>query len=109
MILIYILSILSISSLFMQKSQPVQIEPVEENSIIEVKTVSKPQKIQNTDSEILDTGENNILDENIEETENSDILESDEYEEIIFQDDFDKKYREDVGDSYFWEPESIEE
>jgi len=99
MILIYILSILSISSLFMEKPQPVQIEPVEENNIIEVKTI-KPQKTQNTDSENSNTGENNLIDENVEETENSDILESDEYEEIIFQDDFDKEYWEGTEDNY---------
>ena len=99
MILIYILSILSISSLFMEKSQPIQIEPVEENNIIEVKTI-KPQKTQNTDSENPNTGENNLIDENVEETENSDILENDEYEEIIFQDDFDKEYWEWTEDNY---------
>ena len=99
MILIYILSILSISSLFMEKPQPIQIEPVEENNIIEVKTI-KPQKTQNTDSENPNTGENNLIDENVEETENSDILESDEYEEIIFQDDFDKEYWEGTEDNY---------
>ncbi len=83
----------------MEKSQPIQIEPVEENNIIEVKTI-KPQKTQNTDSENPNTGENNLIDENVEETENSDILESDEYEEIIFQDDFDKEYREGTEDNY---------
>jgi len=28
-------------------------------------------------------------------------LSDEEYEEIIFQDNFDKEYREDVGDGYF--------
>ena len=83
----------------MEKPQPIQIEPVEENNIIEVKTI-KPQKTQNTDSENPNTGENNLIDENVEETENSDILESDEYEEIIFQDDFDKEYWEWTEDNY---------
>ena len=83
----------------MEKPQPIQIEPVEENNIIEVKTI-KPQKTQNTDSENPNTGENNLIDENVEETENSDILESDEYEEIIFQDDFDKEYWEGTEDNY---------
>ena len=86
----------------MEKPQPVQIEPVEKNNIIEVKTI-KPQKTQNTDSENPNTGENNLIDENVEETENSDILESDEYEEIIFQDDFDKEYREWTEDNYLEE------
>ncbi len=86
----------------MQKSQPIQIEPVEENNIIEVKTI-KPQKTQNTDSKNSNTGENNLIDENVEETENSDILESDEYEEIIFQDDFDKEYWEGTEDNYLEE------
>ncbi|MBR7036661.1 hypothetical protein IKI14_02055 [bacterium] len=86
----------------MQKSQPVQIEPIEENNIIEVKTI-KPQKTQNTDFENSKTEETNLSDENVEETENSDILESDEYEEIIFQDDFDKEYWEGTEDNYLEE------
>jgi hypothetical protein len=42
MVLIYILSILSLSSLFIEKVQPTQINQVEENNIIKVKTI-KPQ------------------------------------------------------------------
>lgn len=103
MVLIYILSILSLSSLFIERTQPVQVNPIEEDNVVEVKTVSKPQKKQNIDSEILNTGEVDLLDENITEIENSDILESDEYEEIIFQDDFDKEYWEGTDDNYLEE------
>ena len=86
MILIYILSILSLSSLFVDKS--VQVGPVEENNTLEVKTVSKPQKINSEKSQL---DENNLQDMDIE-AENFDISENDEeYEEIIFQDNFDKE------------------
>jgi hypothetical protein len=44
MVLIYILSILSLSSLFVEKAQPMQINQ-EENKIIKVKTI-KPQNTE---------------------------------------------------------------
>ena len=98
MILIYILSILSLSSLFVDKS--VQVGPVEENNTLEVKTVSKPQKINSEKSQL---DENNLQDMDIE-AENFDISENDEeYEEIIFQDNFDKEYRSGTEDNYLEE------
>lgn len=101
MILIYILSILSISSLFMEKIQPVQINPVEENNTIEVKTISKPQKIQTSEQTNSWINEIDLQDTN---TENQNIqYNEDEYEEIIFQDDFDKEYRMGTEDNYLEE------
>ena len=98
MILIYILSILSLSSLFVDKS--VQVGPVEENNTIEIKTISKPQKINSEKSQL---DENNLQDMDIE-AENLDISENDEeYEEIIFQDNFDKEYRSGTEDNYLEE------
>lgn len=98
MILIYILSILSLSSLFVDKS--VQVGPVEENNTLEVKTVSKPHKINSEKSQL---DENNLQDMDIE-AENFDISENDEeYEEIIFQDNFDKEYRSGTEDNYLEE------
>jgi len=98
MILIYILSILSLSSLFVDKS--VQVGPTEENNMIEVKTVSKPHKINSEKSQL---DENNLQDMDIE-AENFDISENDEeYEEIIFQDNFDKEYRSGTEDNYLEE------
>ena len=98
MILIYILSILSLSSLFVDKS--VQVGPVEENNTIEIKTISKPQKINSEKSQL---DENNLQDMDIE-AENFDISENDEeYEEIIFQDNFDKEYRSGTEDNYLEE------
>ena len=98
MILIYILSILSLSSLFVDKS--VQVGPVEENNTLEVKTISKPQKINSEKSQL---DENNLQDMDIE-AENFDISENDEeYEEIIFQDNFDKEYRSGTEDNYLEE------
>ena len=98
MILIYILSILSLSSLFVDKS--VQVGPVEENNTIEIKTISKPQKINSEKSQL---DENNLQDMDID-AENLDISENDEeYEEIIFQDNFDKEYRSGTEDNYLEE------
>ena len=97
MVLIYILSILSLSSLFIEKTQPVQINQVEENKIIKVKTI-KPQDTKNSNQSSSWLEENNISNAdrenlNIENNE-------DEYEEIIFHDDFDKEYRSDVENAY---------
>jgi hypothetical protein len=47
MVLIYILSILSLSSLFIEKTQPIQINQVEENNMIKVKTI-KPKDAKNS-------------------------------------------------------------
>lgn len=99
MVLIYILSILSLSSLFMDKIQPVQISQVEENNMIKVKTI----KSQNTNQKIPETWieENNILDTNLENSEISNTENNeDEYEEIIFNDDFDKEYRSGTENNY---------
>ena len=97
MVLIYILSIISISSLFIEKIQPVQINQVEENNMIKVKTI-KPQNTQTSQGIVSWTEENNLTGTY---TENSDTQNEDEYEEIIFHDDFDKEYRNDVEDNYF--------
>lgn len=78
----------------------VQVGTVEENNTIEVKTVSKPQKIN---SEELQPDEIDLQDVDIE-VEDLDISENDEeYEEIIFQDNFDKEYRSGTEDNYLEE------
>ena len=81
----------------MDKIQPVQINQVEENNMIEIKTI----KPQNTNQKIPETWieENNILDTNLENSEISNT-ENDEYEEIIFNDDFDKEYRSGTENNY---------
>ena len=104
MILIYILSMLSLSSLYVDKSEPIQVEQwqeiIDNNEIIstEPKKVSKSNQIDNswennpTENISLETG-----------VENSEILENstdEEYEEIIFQDNFDKEYRSWTEDNY---------
>ena len=89
---------LSLSSLFVDKT--VQVGTVEENNTIEVKAVSKPQKIN---SEKIQPDEIDLQDVDIE-VENLDISENDEeYEEIIFQDNFDKEYRSGTEDNYLEE------
>lgn len=98
--LIYILSIISISSLFIEKTQPVQINQVEENNMIKVKTI-KSQNTQTSQEMNSWTEENNISDTNLENSEISNTENNeDEYEEIIFHDDFDKDYRNDVESAY---------
>jgi len=95
MVLIYILSILSLSSLFIEKTQPIQINQVEEKNMINVKTI-KPQKTQSSDKNDLLVEESNL--QNIG-TENSGS-QNDEYEEIIFQDNFDREYRSGTENNY---------
>ena len=104
MILIYILSILSLSSVYVDKSEPIQVEQWQEimnnNEIISIKPkkVSKSNQINNSWENI--TTENISLETG---TENSEILENlsdEEYEEIIFQDNFDKEYWSGTEDNY---------
>lgn len=104
MILIYILSILSISSLFIDKTETVQVnksqEVVTEHN---QKAFTKVKKISNSDldnSWVLLNEDLSWNMENMMEVENSGILENDEYEEIIFQDNFDKEYWSGTEDNY---------
>ena len=104
MILIYILSMLSLSSLYVDKSEPIQVEQWQEimnnNEIIS----TKPKKVSKSNQ--INNSWENITTENISletGTENSEILENlsdEEYEEIIFQDNFDKEYRSWTEDNY---------
>ena len=98
MVLIYILSIISLSSLFVEKTQPIQVNQEEEKNMINVRTI-KPQNIQDTDKINLWT---EISEDNQQNTdiENPDIQNEDEYEEIIFQDNFDKEYRSGTENNY---------
>jgi len=98
MVLIYILSIISLSSLFVEKTQPIQVDQVENENTINVRTI-KPQNIQNADKINLwtETGGDNTQNTGIE---NPDIQNEDEYEEIIFQDNFDKEYRSGTENNY---------
>ena len=95
-------------SLERQKPQIVEVSPVVNEEIIK----PRPKKTEPLaqDSEIVEDGdileaENN--EDNIEsqETENIEYYDPEIYEEITFQDDFDKEYRNDVGDGYFEDPE----
>ena len=105
MILIYILSMLSLSSLFVDSSEPIQVEQWQEIVDNKKETIpAKPKKVSKS-NQINDSWEN-IPTENISletGTENSEILENlsdEEYEEIIFQDNFDKEYRSWTEDNY---------
>ena len=96
--LVYILSIRSLGSLFVDKSEIVQInqwqEIVDNNDI---KVVTKTKKVSNS-------AEINSWENILQETGNqeSEIVENsdEEYEEIIFQDNFDKEYRSGTEDNY---------
>ena len=99
MVLVYILSMRSLGSLFVDKSEPIQVDQWQEivdNNNIKVTTITK--KVSNPDE--INSWEN-ILQEtgNLE----SEIIENsydEEYEEIIFQDNFDKEYRSGTEDNY---------
>ena len=97
MVLIYILSILSLSSLFIEKTQPIHVNQVEENQIIKVKTI-KPQNTEKSNQTNPWLSENDLSGAN---NENSDSQNNeDEYEEIVFQDNFDKEYRSGTENNY---------
>ena len=112
MVLVYILSARSLSSLFMDKSASIQ--PIQEHEIIDRTTVTKTEKISNSDKinswlNIFDSWENKtelteieLNDVDLWDIENQDTQNSDdEYEEIIFQDNFDKEYWSGTEDNYF--------
>ena len=98
-------------SLQRQKPQMVEVSPVVNEKIVNSKQKKSEPEIVNSEeigvwleeSDILENedNENNQDVENVEEYYDPEI-----YEEITFQDDFDKEYRDDVWDSYF---EDIEE
>ena len=96
----YIVLSIWMYSLQRQKPQMVEVSPV-----VNVEAVkSKPQKsepvMENSESiEEDDTLE--IDSENNSDTEEIEYYDPELYEEITFQDDFDKEYRNDVWDSYF--------
>ena len=100
MVLIYILSILSLSSLFIEKTQLVQVNQAEGNSIVNTKIVSKPQNTKNSNQVNPWLNENDLAEVNTENMNTQSQNSEDEYEEIIFHDDFDKEYRRDVDDNY---------
>ena len=82
------------------KSKPKKSEPIIEN-LDEIELWLEENDIQeNEDSE------NNLGLEETQDIEEIEYYDPELYEEITFQDDFDKEYREDVWDSYF---EDIEE
>ena len=93
-------------SLQRQKPQVVEVSPV-----VNVEAVkSKPKKLELIiiDSEEIELEGADILgisNENNSEIGDIEYYDSELYEEITFQDDFDKEYREDVWDSYFEDTE----
>ena len=96
---------LSLSSLYVDKPEPIQVEQWQEIIDNKSETIpAKPKKVSNSNQ--IDNSWESISTENISlETgiENSEILENstdEEYEEIIFQDNFDKEYRSWTEDNY---------
>lgn len=118
MVLLFIISALSIHS-FLVHNNPLYIfsehESVEkvddsleqqdnrDEKIIKVKTISNEKIDENTElnDEINPDFSENLL-ENTDLEKNNDEL-SDEYEEIIFEDNFDKEYWEWTEDNYLEE------
>ena len=118
MFLIFIVSALSIHSFLVhndpfyifaehENQKNVDILPVQDNQdkkIIKVKTISNLEGDESLDS---DMNEENNSDSSEISLENSDVLENselgDEYEEIVFEDNFDKEYWEWTEDNYLEE------
>ena len=89
-------------SLQRQKSQVVEISPVVNAEVVK----NKPKKsesviITETDKINSWSEESDIVDINNPQWENEEYYDPELYEEISFEDNFDKEYRNDVGDSYF--------
>lgn len=104
----YIILSIWMYSLERQKPQIVEISPVVNEEIVKPKPKKSEPLVQ--DSETVEEGdilesENNEGNIEPQETEDIEYYDPEIYEEITFQDDFDKEYRNDVGDSYFEDPE----
>ena len=97
MVLVYILSMRYLGSLFVDKSEPIQVEQPKEIVDNNTKVTTKTKKVP-TSNEI------NSWENIIQETGNqeSEIVENseEEYEEIIFQDNFDKEYWSGTENNY---------
>ena len=102
----YFVLIMSAYTLQVQKPQMVEVSPVEEIQLVKPKSKKVEVIEDNLEEEWLEenqldetNSENNIDENNYEE--NIEDYDPELYEEITFQDDFDKEYRNDVWDSYF--------
>lgn len=118
---VYTVSLLSYYSIQLNKPNLAEVSPVVE--IQQTNTPAKTYKPQKSESATVQSGEveeefsdpelswEDEIDleaENFDAETEEDFSDEDLYEEIIFQDNFDKEYREDVGDSYFEYPEEEE-
>ena len=99
MILIYILSIRSLGSLFVDKSEQIQVDQWQEVVKNNVKVVTKTKEVSNSDE--INSWENILQEIGNQESEIIENLNDEEYEEIVFQDNFDKEYWSGTEDNYF--------
>lgn len=97
--LVYILSMRSLGSLFVDKSEPIQVdqwqEIVDNNNI---KVVTKTKKVSNSNQ--INSWENILQETGNQESEIIENSDDEEYEEIVFQDNFDKEYWSGTEDNY---------
>ena len=104
----YIVLSIGMYSLERQKPQVVEVSPVEEVQVVK----SKPKKSEPVIADVKEIQEENVNDVEMQDAQNlwEEIEDFDPelYEEISFEDNFDKEYRNDVGDSYFEYPEDEE-
>lgn len=98
MILIYILSIRSLGSLFVDKSEQIQVDQWQEVVKNNVKVVTKTKEVSNSDE--INSWENILQEIGNQESEIIENLNDEEYEEIVFQDNFDKEYWSGTEDNY---------
>ena len=95
---------LSLSSLFVDSSEPIQLEQWQEIVDNNETIPTKPKKVSKS-NQTINSWENSPS-ENVPleaGTGNSEIIENladEEYEEIIFQDNFDKEYWSGTEDNY---------
>ena len=111
MLFIYIMSLLSWYTIYLNKSSVIDISPVETVGVLNNNSSKTLEIVTVSNSEQVDSGDQEIDDWNIDFENNSDFLDNendldnqdDQYEEIIFQDNFDKEYRSWTEDNYLEE------
>ena len=79
----------------------VEVSPVVNEEIVKHTPKKSESVITETNQINSWFEENDIVDINNPQWENEEYYDPELYEEITFQDDFDKEYRNDVWDSYF--------
>ena len=97
----YIVLSIWMYSLERQKPQVVEVSPVVNEEIVKHTPKKSESVITETDQINSWFEESDIVEINNPQWENEEYYDPELYEEISFEDNFDKEYRNDVWDSYF--------